>query len=264
MRAARGMTLLEMMIVLAIIASLFILARLGVRALTGADLVDSATELAAVMKRASQLAVEHGEMHRVVFDLDKNAYVVEVCKGARGIKRNENVRYDEEAAKRGLDTGKDKLQGLPADANASTDPEAATKRALAIGGAHLADRKCGPASDSFTGDSKGKGWARQLPANKGIKFREIWVQHRDDKVTKNTKPQPQVAIYFYPDGSSEKAVVELTDGDVERASDGDTFSVLVYGLTGHVDLLDGVLRDVNDHMMRNAMGDKDAPRETQP
>jgi hypothetical protein len=39
--------------------------------------------------------------------------------------------------------------------------------------------------------------------------------------------------------------------------------VLVFGLTGHVELKDGVLRDVNDHMMRNALGDKDAKREDQ-
>src|SRR5512143_1465150 len=98
-RSARGMTLLELMIVLAIMASLLVLGRIGLRALTGADLVESATELTAVMKRASQLAVEHGEMHRVVFDLDKSAYVVEVCKGAKTIQRNEKVRPDDDAAK---------------------------------------------------------------------------------------------------------------------------------------------------------------------
>jgi type II secretory pathway pseudopilin PulG len=255
------MTLLEMMIVLAIIASGFVLVRLGFRTLTKADLVESATELTAVMKRASQLAVEYGEMHRVVFDLDKNGYLVEVCRGAQPLKRNELVKPDEEAAKRGLDKGKEKLIGLPPDTSTNADPEDATKRALAIGGAHLADRQCAPASDSFTGDSEGKGWARALPVNKGIRFREIWVQHRDEKVTKTTKPLPQVAIYFYPNGTAEKAVIELTDGDVDRASDGETFSVLVYGLTGHIDLLDGVLRDVNDHMLKNAMGDKEARHE---
>ena len=261
MKPARGMTLLELMIVLAIAASLLVLGRIGLRALTGADLIESASELSAIMKRTSELAVEYGEMHRVVFDLEKNGYIVEVCHGAREIKRNESVKPDEEAAKRGLDKGKDKLQGLPPDSSQNADPEDATKRALALGGAHLADRQCSPATDTFTGDAKGKGWARQLPVGKGVKFREIWVQHRDEKVTKATKPTPQVAIYFYPNGSSEKAVIELTNGDVDRASDGDTFSVLVYGLTGHIELVDGVLRDVNDHMLKNAMGDREARRE---
>jgi type II secretory pathway pseudopilin PulG len=255
------MTLLEIMIVLAIMAASMVLVRTGFRTITKADLVESATELGAVMRRTSQLAIEHGEMHRIVFDLDKQGYIVEVCHGAKGIQRNELIKPDEDAAKRGLDKGKDKLLGLPTDSSSSTDPEDATKRALAIGGAHLADKQCAPATDSFTGDSEGKGWARKLPVNKGIAFREIWVQHRDESVTKKTKPTPQVAIYFYPNGSSEKAVIELTDGDVDRASDGETYSLLLFGLTGHVDLIDGVLRDVNDHMMKNAMGDKDAKHE---
>jgi hypothetical protein len=41
------------------------------------------------------------------------------------------------------------------------------------------------------------------------------------------------------------------------------FTVLVYGLTGRVELHDGALKDVNDHMLKNVMGDKDAKRETQ-
>lgn len=264
MKNPRGMTLLEIMIVLAIMAASIVLVRTGFRSLTKADLVDSATELAAVMRRASQLAIEQGELHRIVFDLDKQGYIVEICHGAKRITRNELVKPDEDAAKRGLEKGKDKLQGLPTSSSTSTDPEDATKRALAIGGVHLADRQCSPATDTFTGDSEGKGWARKLPVNKGIKFREIWVEHRDESVTKSTKPLPQVAIYFYPNGSSEKAVVELTDGDVDHANDGSTYSLLVFGLTGHVDLVDGVLRDVNDHMLKNVMGDHEAKRENQP
>jgi hypothetical protein len=50
-------------------------------------------------------------------------------------------------------------------------------------------------------------------------------------------------------------VIELTDGT-------DVFTVLVYGLTGRVELRDSVLHDVNEHMMRNAMGDKEAKQES--
>ena len=94
-----------------------------------------------------------------------------------------------------------------------------------------------------------KGWIRALKGNKGIKFKQVYVQHLDGAVTKG-----QAAIYFFPMGSSEKAIVELTDGT-------DTFSVLVYGLTGRVELKDGALKNVDDHMLRNAIGDKDAKRD---
>src|SRR3569623_309780 len=156
--AHKGMTVLELMVVLAIIGGAAFLMRTGFRAFTKADLVEDSTALSAVLKRASQLAVEHGELHRVVLDFDKGVYSVEICEGE-----------------------------------------------LAI--------------------------------------------HRDESVTKG-----QVAIYFFPLGSSEKSVIEMTDGD-------ETFSVLVYGLSGRVELRDGVLRDVNAHMMKNIMGDRDLKRD---
>jgi hypothetical protein len=113
----------------------------------------------------------------------------------------------------------------------------------------MADRTCILATDSVTGDAVGKGWMRELTTSKGIKFKQVYVQHRDDAAKAG-----QVAIYFFPQGSSEKAVIEVTDGS-------DVFSVLVYGLTGRVELVDGELKDINDHMLKNVMGDRDAKRE---
>jgi general secretion pathway protein H len=247
MKNPRGMTVLELMIVLAIIGAGIFLVRTGFRVLTKADLVDNATELSAVLKRTSQLALEKGEMHRVLFDLDKQVYAVEMCQGSRTLSRNEAVRPDEEATKRALEKGKDRLKDVPADTMAA-DPEAATKQALSVAGHHIADRMCEPVDDPSS-DSEGKGWIRALRAGKGIKFKEMWVQHLDDSVTKG-----QAAIYFFPTGSAEKAVVEISDGS-------ETFSILVSGLSGRVELKDGTLRDVNEHMMRNALGDKDKARE---
>jgi len=251
-RRQAGMTMLEMMVVLAIIGGLAFIARSGFRLVTRADLVEDATGLTAVMRRASQLAVEHGELHRVVLDLDAGGYVVEVCRGQVALVRNEKVRNDDEATKRALELGKQRMKNLPADALATGDPEEATKRATALAGHHIADRTCVPATEGITGDASGKGWARKLRKANGIKFKEIWVQHRDDSVTKG-----QVAVYFFPVGTAEKSVIELTDGS-------EVLSVLVFGLTGRVELRDGPLHDVNDHMLRNVMGNKDAKREDQP
>jgi len=247
MRNPKGMTILELMIVLAIIGAGIFLLRSGFRLLTKADLVENSTELSAIMKRTGQLAIEKGEMHRILFDLDKQIYAVVVCQGSRTLSRNENVRPDEEQTKRALEKGKERFKDMPQNVM-TADPDAATKQALSVAGHHIADRMCEPIDDPSS-DSEGKGWVRPLRAGKGIKFKEIWVQHRDDSVTKG-----QVAIYFFPNGTSEKAVVEITDG-------GETFTVLVSGLTGRVELKAGTLQDPNEHMMRNALGDKDKPRE---
>jgi hypothetical protein len=219
-------------------------------------------------------------MHRILFDLDKQLYSVEVCQGARAIQRNEAVRTDEDKAKAALEKGNERLRGVPQEAIAP-DAETATAHAMAIAGHHIADRTCMLVDEKtmsglvngvdevkevvdangnkvkvrrIRGDKDNrteKTWVRALPVEKGIKFKEIWVQHRDDSVTSG-----QVAIYFFPTGSSEKAVVEITDGS-------ETFSALVYGLTGRVQLKDGELRDVNDHMLRNVLGDKDQERDAE-
>jgi type II secretory pathway pseudopilin PulG len=245
--------MLEIMVVLAIIAGLFVLVRRGFRSVTKADLVDRATELEAVIRRTSQLAIEHAQLHRILIDVDKGAYVVEVCQGEAAIARNETVTTDPDKKKEALERGKTKLTTMPADAFAAGDPAEAERRAIALVGTHIADRQCVPVTDLTTGDAQGKRWARKLNSNEAgtIKFKQIFLQHLDEPATKG-----QVALYFWPMGSSEKADLELTDGDV-------VFSVLVYGLTGRVELRDGPLRDVNDHMLKNVMGDKDAAREGQ-
>jgi type II secretory pathway pseudopilin PulG len=243
--------MLEIMVVLAIIAGLFILVKRGFRNVTKADLVDDSTELAAMVRRTSQLAIEHGEMHRIVIDLDKNAYVVEVCQGQTTIMRNEAVITDPVAKKEAIERGKVRLQTMPQDAFSAGDPAEGERRAIALVGTHIADKQCVAVTDLTTGDASGKRWGRLLKANSNIKFKQVFVQHLDDPATKG-----QVALYFWPMGSSEKADIELTDGDA-------VFSVLVYGLTGKVELRDGALRDVNDHMLKNVMGDKDAAREGQ-
>jgi type II secretory pathway pseudopilin PulG len=245
------MTVLELMIVLAIIGAASRLVRSGFRMITRADLVENSTELSAVMKRASGLAIEHAELHRVVFDLDHQLYTVEVCKGAASILRNEQLKTDPEVKKAALDRGKQRMANLPGDALAAGDPEEATRRATTLAGHHVADRACAPATDSVSGDAAGKGWSRALRVDKGIKFKQLWVQHKDDSVTAG-----QVAIYFFPNGAAEKAVIEVTDGS-------DVFSVLVFGLSGRVELHDGALPSVETHMLKNVMGDRDAKREDQ-
>jgi hypothetical protein len=270
------MTVLELMIVLAIIAAASLLVRSGFRLITKADLVENSTELSAVLKRTSQLAVEKGELHRVVLDFEKaschlkvkdaenrgieQCFSVEICKGAitmqkagRGAGATEIERgpgSGSDQVQRALEKGKERMKGVPGE-SLTSDPEAATSQALAIAGHHIGDRECVPVDDAVSGDAQGEGFVRGLRSSKGIKLKEVWVQHKDESTTKG-----QVEVYFFPTGSSEKAVIELTDGS-------ETFSVLVYGLTGRVELMDGVLQDVNDHMLRNVMGDKDKAREAE-
>jgi len=247
-----GMTVLELMIVIAIIGAAAVLMRAGFRALTKADLVEDATEFATLLKRTNQLAVENGEMHRLVLDLDKQIYGVEVCQGQTALVRNEALRNDDEKTKQAIERGKQRLSQLPTDALAAGDPDEATRRATALSGHHIADRTCIPVQEGVSGDVHGKEFIRALRASKGVKFKEAWVQHQEEGQTKG-----QVAFYFFPTGAAEKSIVEITDGE-------SVMTILVYGITGRVQLRDGALADPDEHMLKNVMGNKDAAREEAP
>lgn len=254
--APSGLTILELMIVIAIIGLGLVVMRSGLRSLTNANLVEDATELEAFVKRASQLAIERGEQHRVVLDMDTGNYLIEVCQGEATLARNAELRADQEKVKQAVDRGKDRLRDLPEDALAVGDPDAATKRAVAIAGHHVNDRTCEPVTGGTSGISKKHSkderpeWMRQLAAGAGVKFTEVWVQHRDDSTKKG-----QVAVHFFPNGSAEKAVIELSDGEA-------TQTILVHALTGRVQRRAGKLDNVDDHMLRNALGDREKERES--
>src|SRR5687767_12330970 len=100
----RGLTVLEIMIVLAIIGFMSYLAVGGIRLLTGAALSEATTEMAMVMRRAQLLAVEGGVPTRVVLDFDKHAYWVEACTGDPTLSRaKEEEKADAETAQEELE-----------------------------------------------------------------------------------------------------------------------------------------------------------------
>ncbi len=242
------MTLLEIMIVLAILGLSLTLITSGFRMVTKADLADNAVELTALLRRTNQLAIETGEVHRMLLDLDKHAYAIEVCQGTTAIARNEAISVSDDERTR----AKLRVQGQLQNVDPSTlaaDPEELTKKTFALAGHHVADRTCAPAEGHLSGDAKGRGFVRELRSQKGIKFREVWVQHQEKSSTEG-----QVAIYFFPTGSAEKAVIEIHDGS-------DVFSILLHGLTARVELRDGALPDVEDHLLRDLKGDRVKERE---
>lgn len=249
-----GFTILELMVVIAILGVTVYALRSGYRSLTQASLGEASTELTSFLRRVGVLAVETGEQHRVVFDLETGKYVAEVCHGQATLARDAKLRPDAEEVEEAAARGKQRLQDLPSDALAVGDPDEATRRALAIAGHHVADRTCTPVGETYDSglsrkahNDERKHWERQL--GEDLKLKEIWVQHRDDSTTKG-----QIAVYFFPNGSAEKAVIELADGDSVQ-------SILVHALTGRIQHVSHELEDIDEHMLRNALGDRERERE---
>jgi hypothetical protein len=264
MRCARrhnaGLTVLELMVVLAIIVMLLYGLGRGLRALTKGDLVDDAVELASTLRKTSLLAVETGQIHRVVFDFEHDAYMIEACQGAGTVTRGgdeERVADPRKVADQ-LEAGRQRLatmgQQATGGASAINPPNAddAARAAAAIAGHHVLDRVCSPAVEDPSPDKRTKeqreAKVRKLNPRSEVKLKEIWVQHLDESVTSGI-----AMIYFFPYGSAEKAIVELVSG-------GTSFSVLVYGLSGRIELIDGPPPSADDHMLRDIEGNKEEER----
>lgn len=249
------MTVLEMMIVIAIIGMLSYVGYGAIRRLTRADLVDDTNHLGSLMSRASELAAESGKLHRVTIDLDEGVAYVEACEGAIAVRRVKSGEktIDDKEAKRELEDAKGKLEGAKSGNSlqrgfTAATPEDGAKMAAALAGHHVGDQQCTQVKDVFSGDTDGKPLLLKLKKDSGIKVKEIWVQHRDDSVTAG-----QSSIYFFPLGSAEKAIVELTDG-------GEVYSVKVHGLTGTIETVDGEVKDVDDFMHHDVNGQREQDR----
>jgi hypothetical protein len=97
-------------------------------------------------------------------------------------------------------------------------------------------------------DSVGRELRRAINRDRGVKVREVWVQHLEESVTGG-----QVSISFFPMGWAEKAIITLGDGRT-------TYAIYLYGLTGRVEIKDGEPRNPDDHLLRNAKGEDEEER----
>ena len=253
----RGMTVLEMMVVLAIIGMLAAFGYGVVRKLTRADLVSDTNRLAAIMSRASELAQETGHLYRVVIDADEDVVTVESCEGNGAVQRlkpGEKPLTDKEVKDRIADA-KGKLAATK-DGNMMQQgmmqvptPADDAKTAAAIAGHHVGDQLCTTVVDVWSGDDSGRPLVLKLKKDSGVKPKEVWVQHRLDSVTTGKS-----YVYFFPLGSAERAIVELTDGDA-------VYSVRTYGLSGRIETIDGEVPDAADIMRRDASGEREVDRD---
>jgi hypothetical protein len=247
------MTVLELMIVLAVAVLAVYFGSSALRRATKADLTDDTLELASVLRRTGQLAIETGQLHRVVLDFDKRIYAIEACRGATTLvkgkqqARSADPREAERDAMDKIRMAEQRLAtGTPGAAPIEgAAPDDALRRAAGLAGHHVLDRVCEPARETPAPGAK------QMPVRElrpDVKLREVWVQHLDESTTSGV-----VEIHFFPVGAAEKAVIEVVSGD-------DTYTILIHGTSGRVEVLDEAIRNADDHMLRNAAGEKEDER----
>jgi general secretion pathway protein H len=210
----RGVTLIEIIVVIAIIAIVTGIAIAGSMQLPTARLRRSATMIASAIKVAYTRATATSRDLRLVMDLD------------------EQKIWLEEADRPMLVQSKDKTGTGGAEAVTKAEQAAIEEGSRILKGPPVPKSRFRPIEAYGFGDAEsGKGGK---PLQGGITFRATQTAHDDTARTSGRS-----YLYFWPGGRTERASLQIRIGKSER--DEQTLSVLVSPLTGKVTIKNGAV-----------------------
>jgi general secretion pathway protein H len=215
----RGVTLIELLVAIALVALLAGGMVLGVGAIGNARLRESSTIVAAAVRAAYNHANATSRPTRVVFDFGERTVTIEEAEG-----------------KMFLESG-DRTGGAAAATDAEREAVAASEEILEGTRAPRPDFKPVTKLLGFSSDLDESGVQKpvaQRSLSREIYFRSIEVAHDDEPAT-----DERVYLYFWPGGQTESAAIQLQRGVETDVSESDIITVLVSPLTGKVQIVGG-------------------------
>jgi general secretion pathway protein H len=213
-RNARGLTLLEILVVIGILVLIMGLAVSGFGRIGGVRLRNETNKVAAAIRHTFNRSVSLGLYMRMVIDLDGESFSVEGSENPTFLRKNP------------IEPGLDPDSAEAQDAERSTGKSKSSKKksddddtGTAAAQARIASRRAQFTTDDVIGTQKLEG---------GSAFDGVTVAGQSDPVTSG-----KAYIHFFPNGWVEPAVIHTTDGE-------STFYTLqVSPLTGKVSSLPG-------------------------
>lgn len=195
----QAVTLLEIMVVLVILALMASGVVTGLRAVNKSDLRSACSKIVAASRFSYSRAVTQGNTVRMLFDFQKGTMAVEETDIAVALTNPESESEDDEATD-------------------VVDPWAAAEARLS--GTFKTEGHTSPFSavSGRDGEPRDKYKAEELAD--GISIRKLITPHEPEARTDG-----QGAIYFFPGGIGERAIVQLAQGDT-------VYTVAIHPLTG--------------------------------
>jgi general secretion pathway protein H len=222
-RSARGFTLIEILVVIALIALLGGTIVSGSGMLGGNRLRAAAGLVLTGVRLAVTRANSMGHPVRLAFDIDAGRLILEET-------------TDRMLRVKDKDDGKTTTEGSSAGADPATEAEKESiKYADGIIKGPRAPRARFKGIPLGTADDEGKG----RDVGRGIRFRSVQTEH-DQK----PRDKGRAYLYFWPGGGTERAVIQL-----ERTGSDEVLSVLVSPLTGRAQIKRGKIEiqdQIND------------------
>jgi general secretion pathway protein H len=170
------MTLIELVVVLAIVGIMFVVGAVGIGAIRGADVDATASVVAGAMTYVASMAVHDNKTYRLVIDMDQKRYWAE------------SVNTDDPCARL-----------MPDDADAGLNPEG---EAESVRGKGRADEANGEDLAPDPGFSAATGDLLKGDFEPGTNVTAILTGHHDQIQTEG-----RAAVYFYPNGYAERALL---------------------------------------------------------
>jgi general secretion pathway protein H len=206
---ARGMTLIEIMVVLVLMALLFGTLIFGSGTLIGANKRAAASLVVTAVRKGLAHANTTGKPVRLRMDLDGERLVLEES-SSRSVLRKTGEQAEQEAKK--LDAGQELLASVEMAAEAM------------LSGTSLG----GPSFTPFDAlGQNGENAGKQLQS--GIKIIKVQTEHDDGPIEDG-----EAFLYFWPGGVTERAIIQLA-----RSGDDTGLTVVVSPLTGRAEVQRG-------------------------
>ena len=223
-RPARGFTLIELMVALAVAAALFSAVVMGLGALTGAQARKAMGELGAASRSLYDTAALSGNTCRLVFLLPKDdstefTYRAECANGpvTTSMDRDQEIR---DATKAAVEAYRKRGRSNPADAPPSTYARSSGSTLLDVLDSEKARVEKAAAFSAFTTPEI------QPRKMRGVRV-SVWTAHQKAKIDSGL-----AYLYFFPQGYTERAQVTVRQGK-------NVWTLLVSPLTGRTSIVDG-------------------------
>jgi len=224
MRRERGFTLIEVIVVLAIIGLIMGLGVRGMRSLAKSDLRESSAHLSGAMRYLFDRASTTGKIHRLVIDMETEQYWAEVSddrffipresESEQALRRRENKEADEDEEEQ------KRLERISKNYDNSSTPSSSS---FDLSKLEVGDFK--PKRARFAAF---KEVAIKPVKLKKAKIRSVYTPRLTDPLTSG-----RAYVYFFPLGQTEPAIITMSDD-----SGPPTYSLVVHPITGRVRVYD--------------------------
>jgi general secretion pathway protein H len=225
-----GFTLIEIILVLAIIGLVMGLGLSGLRSLARSDLRADSTHLAGAMRFLFDRASTTGKVHRLVLDLEGGKYWAEVTDDKFFVPRDvetpdQTRRREEQEAQQDKEAEDKRRAAEKSSSTAASDTYGASSGLPMDSSYDPAKLEVGEFQPKRARFGAFKEMAlKPVTLNKHVVFRSVYTPRATEPVTSG-----RAYVYFFPLGQTEAAIVSLSDPEGESV-----YSLVAHPITGRV------------------------------